>query len=206
MERLQNWYGYGYFNILGFEPMIQLSRWESKVPTFSKEEFAFFEDIFFKDARDYGFFGDKVIAKLTFEVPQNEIIKIPHSGHYLFKGESLRTYEQLKKDVGPSLILTSGIRGISKQFLLYFRKILDVNGNLSRAARSLAPPGYSFHGCGDFDVGKSGLGELNFTTKFSETSEFQKLRELGYIGLRYYPNNPFGVRYEPWHIEGLKRT
>ena len=89
----------------------------------------------------------------------------------------------------------------------YLEKIRNFDGDfagdiyLSETSRSLAPPGYSFHGIGDFDVGKIGLGEANFTIDFSNTEEFQRLITLGYVDIRYTDTNRFGVRYEPWHIK-----
>ena len=88
-----------------------------------------------------------------------------------------------------------------KQFLLFLNKVYDSNGNLSLASRSLAPPGYSFHGNGDFDVGQVGYGALNFTGRFTETEVYKKLSERGYLKLRYPQDNMLGVRYEPWHIK-----
>ena len=72
---------------------------------------------------------------------------------------------------------------------------------LSMASRSLAPPGHSFHGIGDFDVGKKGYGHRNFTADFAETDEFKRLKQLGFVKIRYHETNPFGVRYEPWHVK-----
>ena len=97
--------------------------------------------------------------------------------------------------------MTSGVRGMMKQFLLFLNKAYANNGNLSLASRSLAPPGYSFHGNGDFDVGQSGFGSLNFTAQFTETAVFKRLADLGYLKLRYPKDNLLGVRYEPWHIK-----
>jgi len=74
-------------------------------------------------------------------------------------------------------------------------------GNLSKASRSLAPPGHSYHGIGDFDVGKVGFGRKNFSEEFARTDEFHRLVELGYVDIRYPRDNLFGVRYEPWHIK-----
>ena len=54
---------------------------------------------------------------------------------------------------------------------------------------------------GDFDVGKNGLGEMNFTADFSHTDEFRRLINLGYVDIRYTDSNQLGVRYEPWHIK-----
>ena len=74
-------------------------------------------------------------------------------------------------------------------------------GNLSLASRSLAPPGHSYHGIGDFDVGNKNLGADNFTARFAETEEYKKLIRLKYVDIRYTRTNQVGVRYEPWHIK-----
>ncbi len=80
-------------------------------------------------------------------------------------------------------------------------KAIETDGNLSQASRSLAPPGYSYHAVGDFDVGKVGFGLDNFTEAFSQTNEYHRMIDLGYIDIRYTKRNPFGVRHEPWHIK-----
>ena len=71
----------------------------------------------------------------------------------------------------------------------------------SPSSHLLAPPGHSYHALGDFDVGKKGFGHKNFSDEFSATEEYKRLSDLGYIDIRYPQNNPFGVRYEPWHIK-----
>ncbi|HUI27578.1 MAG TPA: M15 family metallopeptidase, partial [Candidatus Kryptonia bacterium] len=98
-------------------------------------------------------------------------------------------------------ILTSGVRGVMKQFALFLRKAFENNANLSLASRSLAPPGYSFHGISDFDVGQVGLGEDNFTRRFTGSEVYRRLIELEYVAIRYPIDNLVGVRYEPWHIK-----
>ncbi|MDH5660044.1 MAG: M15 family metallopeptidase, partial [Gammaproteobacteria bacterium] len=117
------------------------------------------------------------------------------------KGDALTTFDKLKNDVGPDLILTSGVRSVAKQLQLFLAKLNSSNNNLSLTSRSLAPPGHSYHGIGDFDVGKKGFGRLNFTSQFSNTDEYKKLIELKYVDIRYTKNNNIGVRYEPWHIK-----
>jgi len=104
-------------------------------------------------------------------------------------------------DIGDTITLTSGVRSVVKQMHLFLRKASKYEGNLSLASRSLAPPGYSFHGIGDFDVGHIKLGEQNFTDAFAKTDEFKKLIDLGYINIRYLMDNELGVRFEPWHIK-----
>ena len=105
------------------------------------------------------------------------------------------------KDVGDTLILTSGVRNVIKQLSLYINKIYRTHGNITQATYSIAPPAYSYHTISDFDVGRKGLGYLNFTAKFASTKEFEKMVKLDYIGMRYEKNNKDGVRYEPWHVE-----
>jgi len=201
LERVQDYVGHGNFNLLGFDEMLFFARNYPEIGAFEKAELDFLEEIFFTDANDYGFFGEKVTPELTTHIPLRDVIKITGSGHYLLKGASLNLYQQIRHDVGPQLLLTSGIRNVVKQMHLFLAKTQQSNLNLSKASRSLAPPGHSFHCIGDFDVGKIGLGELNFTEDFSHTEEFQRMVNLGYIDIRYTDTNEFGVRYEPWHIK-----
>lgn len=201
ISRVQQTVGYANFNLLGFDEMVLYSHRYPQIGKFTKAELALIDELFFYDANKYGFHGNKVIKELTSKINKKETIKIAGSGHYLFQGEALGKFKQLKKDVGPGLILTSGVRSVVKQFQLFLAKLDASNGNLSLASRSLAPPGHSYHGIGDFDVGKKGFGKLNFTSEFSHTDEYKKLIELKYIDLRYTKENQVGVRYEPWHIK-----
>lgn len=198
---LQRLVGYANFNLLGFDQALKYASRYSRVGRFTKPELDFIESIFFEDASRYGFLGNKVITDLTSNISSRETIKMPHTGHFLFKGQPLQMYNKIKKDIGESVVLTSGIRGVVKQIHLFLAKAVKTKGNLSQASRSLAPPGHSYHGIGDFDVGKSGFGPDNFTAAFSSTREYKKLRELGYVIIRYTENNPYGVRFEPWHIK-----
>lgn len=201
IDRVQTLVGHGNFNVLGFDAMLNYARNNSTVGAFTKQELDFLESLFFDDAERYGFFGEKVVDSLTAVVNERDRVKISHTGHFLFKGESQQIYEKIRKDVGDSVILTSGIRGIVKQTHLFLAKTIQSEGNLSLASRSLAPPGHSFHGIGDFDVGKVGFGTKNFTAEFAETDEYKKLVDLGYLDMRYPVQNLLGVRFEPWHIQ-----
>jgi D-alanyl-D-alanine carboxypeptidase len=201
LDRVQNLVGHGNFNVLGFDEMLKQSSRHSSVGAFPKVESDFLEQIFSANAKRYGFFGEKVIQDLTSEIPQRDRKKMPHTGHFLYRGESEALYSKVTKDIGHSIVLTSGIRSVVKQIHLFLAKTVQSKGNLSRASRSLAPPGHSFHGIGDFDVGKVGFGRKNFTTDFASTDEFQRLVDLGYVDMRYPLNNLLGVRYEPWHIK-----
>lgn len=192
--------GFGHFNLVSYDELLKtVARTERGA--FTKTELDFIEGTFFRDARDYGFYGAKVSKVLTDKINSSKTIKMPGTGHFLFKGRPEVLYAELKKDVGDGIVLTSGIRSVVKQLDLFLAKGAQCNGNLSRASRSLAPPGYSFHGAGDFDVGKIGLGADNFTDSFADTDVYKRLIDLGYVNIRYTESNNYGVRFEPWHIK-----
>ncbi len=201
MRRLQKLVGHGNFNILNFSNGLALARNYPDVGKFTKQELSFMETIFYADSQQYGFLGQKPLKEITDQVKKKDVIKVPYSGNFLYKERSVEIFENIKKEVGNEVILTSGIRSVMKQFLLFLNKVHSSEGNLSLASRSLAPPGYSFHGNGDFDVGQKGYGKLNFTGHFTETDVYKRLSELGYLQLRYPADNQLGVRYEPWHIK-----
>ncbi len=193
--------GYGNFNLLGFDKSIAYARNYSKYGEFSAKELEKLEELFYRSANIYGFYGDKVLTDLAATIKDRDVVKVPYTGHYLFKGRSVYLYDKIKKQVGDSIVLTSGVRGVMKQMQLFISKTVRTQGNLSLASRSLAPPGYSYHGIGDFDVGKVGFGYRNFTEDFAKTEEYRRLMDLGYVDIRYPEKNPFGVRYEPWHVK-----
>jgi hypothetical protein len=199
--RLQSVVGHGNFQLISFDESLRYAENYSDIGPFTKEETQFIEKIFYTEAVQYGFKGDKTMLKLTDGVDSRKAVKVPDSGNYILKGESLETYEKIKKQVKENVILTSGIRGIMKQLFLFLNKAYKNAGNLSLASRSLAPPGYSYHGNGDFDVGQVDLGSDNFTERFADTEVYHILNELGYLKLRYQTDNTLGVRFEPWHIK-----
>nr|VFK49498.1 MAG: D-alanyl-D-alanine carboxypeptidase [Candidatus Kentron sp. TC] len=201
LRRVQAKIGHGNFHLLGFDDMLRFGRNYSDVKPFTIREIEFMERIFYRKATRYGFYGEKLLPHLTDNIRKRDTVKIPHTGQYITKGQSLRMCRKVQRAVGDDLILTSGIRGIVKQMYLFLNKALSSNGNLSRASRSLAPPGYSYHAIGDFDVGQRGLGRLNFTSTFATTKVYRRLLDLGFTTIRYPPDNPFGVRFEPWHIK-----
>jgi hypothetical protein len=201
LSKLEQFIGHGNFQYLNFDDGLFFARKNSQIGEFTKKEVDFLEKIFYTDASRYGFLGEKTSEKITDKINKKDIIKVPYSGTYLHKGISLKIFNKIKKEIGDELVLTSGIRGVMKQFLLFLNKAYKNNGNLSLASRSLAPPGYSFHGIGDFDVGQTGFGINNFTEGFTNTDVYRKLLKHGYLTLRYPHGNLIGVRYEPWHIE-----
>ena len=201
LRRLQRFVGHGNFQTLSFDDGLRLARLYTEIGAFPKAETRLMEMIFYSQAERYGFLAEKPLKELTARIKKNDIAKAQNSTISIYKGEPFEIFKSLKKQIGDQLILTSGVRGIMKQFLLFFNKAYGHNGNLSLASRSLAPPGYSFHGIGDFDVGKVGLGAANFSKTFANTDVFKRLKELGYIKFRYPDKNFLGVRFEPWHIK-----
>jgi len=201
MKKIQRTVGYGNFCLLNFDDAIKIGKSYSTIGAFSTKELDFLEMIFYYRVNNYGFMGEKPIKNITKKIKKKSVKKIPHTGNYLYRGRPMEMYRQIKKEIGKDIILTSGVRSVMKQFLLFLNKAEKSQGNLSMASRSLAPPGYSFHGVGDFDVGKKGYGVHNFTERFTQTKVYKNLIDLGYIKFRYERNNHFGVRFEPWHIE-----
>ena len=200
LKRLQRLVGHGNFHLLSLDYGLKLSRNYTKVGKFTQKELDFLEEIFYSDSSVYGFFGVKPLDRMTASINKRDVVKIPRSGNYLYKGEPQALYEKVKKHVGDKVYLTSGVRGVVKQFMLFLNKVNKNQGNLSLASRSLAPPGYSFHGISDFDVGQKGYGAMNFTDRFTTTEVFKKLQQLDFVSIRYPKENMEGVRFEPWHI------
>ena len=201
LRQIQNYVGFGNFNIISFDKAISIARWGRGIKRFTKDELNFMESIYYYDPTIHGFYGNRTSNSLTATINKKDVKKIPRTGHYLFKGKTVDTYNHMTKDIGDTIILTSGVRSIVKQMKLYVDKIEKTNGNLSKASNSIAPPAFSYHTVGDFDIGKKGFGYSNFTPRFALTDEFLRMRRLKYIDMRYTINNKDGVRYEPWHIK-----
>lgn len=200
LNRIYRTVGHTNFYLLGLDDALKLGRGYPYIGRFTKEEIEYLESFFHQDAVYYGFYGKKLITEFTNHPTLSKVAKISGTGNYLFNGPSVALYQRLRRDIGSKAILTSGVRGVIKQFHLFFRKVHKSRGNLSLASRSIAPPGYSYHGVGDFDVGQVGYGGDNFSVRFIHSKVFKKLLALDYICLRYTEDNPYGVRFEPWHV------
>ncbi len=201
LKRLSRFVGYANFNIISFSDALYYARNYSKIGTFTKDELCLAEKLFYEDQEQYGFYGAQTCSDMNNKISKRDVTKIPHTGHYLFKGKPQQDYAKLKKDIGDSLILTSGVRNVIKQLSLYANKIYNNGGNITQATIAIAPPAHSYHTISDFDVGRVGWGYKNFTDDFAHTKEFKQMRRLSYIGMRYKKNNSDGVRFEPWHVE-----
>ncbi len=201
LKKMQTLVGYSHFCLLDFDEALKIAKTYGEIGVFSKPEIDFLEMIFYSQGETYGFMGEKPIKTITGKISKNKVEKIPFTGHYLYQGRPVELYQEITNLIKTEVILTSGVRSVMKQFLLFLNKAKESRGNLSMASRSLAPPGYSFHGVGDFDVGQIGYGIQNFTEAFTQTDVYKKLIDLGYLKFRYEKGNDLGVRFEPWHIE-----
>lgn len=200
-KRVQKLSGYANFSLLGIDDALKIGKSYSSVGAFTREEIDFLEMLFYRDSSIYGFMGRKPLQSLTSVIETKNTIKVSGSGQYLYKGDALSKYMAIKNKIGDDVILTSGIRGMAKQFYLFLNKAVKSEGNLSKASRSLAPPGYSLHGTGDFDVGQRRYGVANFSIEFTKTPVYRELIKSGFSDFRYTKNNTLGVRFEPWHIK-----
>jgi hypothetical protein len=201
LQKVQAVVGYSNFSLLDFDETLKFGKAYAEIGEFTRSELDFLELIFYSQGETYGFMGEKPIKTITGKISKNKVEKIPYTGNYLYQGRPAELYQEILRQVGSNVILTSGVRSVMKQFLLFLNKAKTNRGNLSLASRSLAPPGYSFHGIGDFDVGQRGYGTQNFTEAFTQTDVYKKLIDLGYLKFRYERDNLLGVRFEPWHIE-----
>lgn len=200
LERLQGHIGHGHFYLLGLDEAISYAR-RPAIGAFPRQELDFLENLFHFDAALYGFMDKKPLKAFTATIARSQVIKVPGMGNYIYKEGALKKWDEIRALLGDDVILTSGVRGVIKQFYLFLAKAQRNGGNMSLASRSLAPPGYSFHAVGDFDVGQRGFGVQNFMAEFTTTPVYQQLSERGYISLRYPRDNFLGVRFEPWHVK-----
>ena len=201
LKRLKSYVGYANFNIISFNDALLYARNYRKIGAFTKSELDFIDKLYHEDPIKYGFFGKRTSFNINHVVNKKDVTKIPHTGHFLYKGKPREDYKKLKSDVGHSLILTSGVRNVVKQLSLYCNKLYHTRGNITLTSLNIAPPAYSYHTISDFDVGRKGWGYKNFTADFETTEEFKEMKKLPYIGMRYNKNNKDGVRFEPWHVE-----
>ncbi|MGD9970321.1 MAG: D-alanyl-D-alanine carboxypeptidase family protein [Sulfuricurvum sp.] len=199
LETVQNYVGYVRFNTMSFDEMLKTAVYCKK--PLSRTETGYIEYIFYGDPKRYGFYGERTVSSITDSVPKKDLIYIKGTGHSLIRGAATEKYATIKKLIGDDVVLTSGVRAPVKQLYLFLKKMEIANGDLRITSTSIAPPGFTFHSIGDFDIGKTGFGQANFTERFQETDVFKKLYDGGFITIRYTSDNPFGVRYEPWHIK-----
>ena len=201
-KRLKRFVGYANFNIISYNSSIFYARNYSAIGKFTQAETHLMERFFYEDPSCYGFYGERTVENISDAIKRKDLKKIRRSGHYIYKGDSLESYNRLQHDVDTKdIILTSGVRSVIKQMRLFVDKLYRNKGNLTKTTNAIAPPAYSYHSTGDYDLGKKGFGYDNFTPRFALTKEYSELKKLSYIEMRYTLLNNDGVRYEPWHIK-----
>lgn len=200
LHRLRSLVGFARFNLIGLDEGLTLARNYPRVGEFSAAELKLLDEFFAADPVHWGFHGSRVTSDISREIPQNEVVKIRGSGHYLYRGEAQSLFKRLRRDIGTQLHLASGVRNVLKQAQLFCDKLIACEGDFRQTTRWVAPPGHSFHAAGDFDLGLPELGSGNLTEAFADTDAFHKLSRLNYAELRYPRENPYGVAFEPWHI------
>ena len=75
LKRIQRTIGYGHFNIINYEDALKVARRYSKIGAFTKEEVDFLEELFYANAANYGFFGEKVLDKITDKISKRDTKK-----------------------------------------------------------------------------------------------------------------------------------
>ncbi len=201
LTKIKRHVGFGNFNLISYYDTLKIAKLNSKIGAFSHDELSLIDRFFYENPTKYGFYGERTCYDINNKVSKKDVVKIPRTGHYIFKGTATKDYERIIMDIGDTLYLTSGVRNVMKQLSLYTSKLKKLKGNITQASRDIAPPSHSFHTIGDFDVGKMGLGAKNFTSAFARTDEFKEIIKLDYIKIRYSTNNSDGVRFEPWHVK-----
>ena len=85
LTRVQQTVGYGNFHLLSFDDAVKYGGAYARVGSFTKSELDFLEWVFYEDAARYGFFGEKPLTRLTDPIHRRKVVKVPGSGHYLYK-------------------------------------------------------------------------------------------------------------------------
>jgi hypothetical protein len=198
--------GAGRFSVTDYPAVFALGAAHAAL-RLSPAERATLDALFALDARRFGFAGPRASASLEATLPVSSLVTT--------RGSTARVYPpaaalvaRLQAAGCARLVVTSGVRGIPKQTLLFVRKVLQGGGTgwdfaraYATAARSVAPPGYSFHATGDIDVGESGAGpEVNFSERFVQTGTYRCIAAQPGVRWRYPPGNEAGVMHEPWHL------
>lgn len=192
--------GYKKSNIINYYDFIKELNASKGLTPLTKNEKEIFDKIYYMDAKEFGFKGARVSSSYKKFIKKEDLIDVG-SGHYLYRGKSYRLYEQISRDTNDTIMITSGFRNVLKQFYIFTMRVIKLKGDMTKAKDLIAPPAYSYHYHGDFDIGVVGMGIDNFTSKIIEYKEYQKLIDLGTISIRYTKYNKIGVKYEPWHIK-----
>ena len=192
--------GFGNFNVLSFDEMLEFGRRYSQIGEFTRSELDLLESLFTRMLRDTVSLARNLSARSPSGSTCAMSSRFRITGHYVFSGKSLALYEKVLKQVGGNLTLTSGCAASSSRCS---------SSSPGRRRRRQPLAGIALIGATGvlisrrrrFRRGYQGWGERNFTDDFASTDEFRSLLDLGYIDIRYPKDNRKGVRFEPWHIK-----
>lgn len=106
------------------------------------------------------------------------------------------------RDEGVGIVPLSGFRTVAYQKHLFERAVKRY-GSEEKAARWVAPPGFSEHATGwALDLGDASRREADVAPNFKSTPAARWLashaQRYGFE-LSFPPDNPQGVNHEPWH-------
>ncbi|NDJ17300.1 M15 family metallopeptidase [Myxacorys almedinensis] len=144
-----------------------------------------------------------------FPYPQADVQTLVEIGKYGRRVETLApeaaiAWQQMVKAAAAnnvSLVPISGFRSVNEQAML-FRDRVQQRG-LERAAKSVAPPGYSEHHTGyAIDIGDGRAPRTDITSAFAQTAASRWLTTHAQdfnFELSFQSNNAQQIIYEPWH-------
>ena len=101
LRRLQVVVGHGNFQILSSDDALHLARRYSQVERFPQNEIDFLERTFYEEATRYGFYGEKVLPRLSDSIRKRDVVKI--GGNNLLKGAAAREYRKIQYVIGDRL-------------------------------------------------------------------------------------------------------
>jgi len=101
LRRLQVVVGHGNFQILSSDDALHLARRYSQVERFPQNEIDFLERTFYEEATRYGFYGEKVLSRLSDSIRKRDVVKI--GGNNLLKGAAAREYRKIQYVIGDRL-------------------------------------------------------------------------------------------------------
>jgi len=93
LKSLKRFVGYANFNIISYDQALYYARNYSAIGRFTKDEQYLIEKLFFSDPKEFNFYGKKTTHSLTNKISKKDIIKIPHTGHFLYKGKPQNDYK-----------------------------------------------------------------------------------------------------------------
>ncbi|MCK4974538.1 MAG: twin-arginine translocation pathway signal protein, partial [Sulfurimonas sp.] len=131
LTKLRRHVGFGNFNLISYDDSLKIARMNRRIGAFTKEELSLIDRFFSDNPAKYGFYGERTCYDISNKISKKHVVKIPRTGHYIYKGTATEDYERIIGDIGDTLYLTSGVRNVMKQLSLYCSKLKRLKGNLT---------------------------------------------------------------------------